>query len=288
LGISRASARDISKGVYIPEIDTHLTGDPKLDMILLENLTSPHRLYVHKNATFEFDGDGWTVRFEDLAFHVTAEQQIWILCEVFLREDYCFNSDPPPGLVVDIGMNFGAASVYFAKKYGCPVHSFELFPATADHAERTLSLNPKYASQIQINRFGLSDQKQSLQLPYDEKFTGEASVFRTEGGPGKSMVNVEVLPASEVLRPIIEGTAGKPVYVKMDCEGSEFAILGDLERVGLLGHIAGLVLEWHAFAGDPAILESKLIRAGFTLFNHHEDNGQLGLIMASRTSKGSN
>lgn len=287
LGISRASGRDLSRGVYIPEIDTHLTGDPRYDLILLENLTSPHRLYVNKKAMFEFDGDGWRVRFDDLAFHVTAEQQIWILCEVFLREDYCFNSDPPPDLVIDIGMNFGAASIYFAKKYGCPVHAFELFPPTANHAARTLALNPKYASQIQINRFGLSDADEQLTLDYCEAFSGEAGIFADKKRADSLPVAVEVRRASDALRPVLDSSSGS-IFVKMDCEGSEFSILSDLENSGLLSKINGLAMEWHSFAGNPETLEATLIRAGFSVFNRHEDNGELGLIMASRVRKGTN
>ena len=88
--------------------------------------------------------------------------------------------------------------------------------------------------------------------------------------------------ASEVLRPMLDTLSDKSVFLKMDCEGSEFSILRDLDEANLLDRIDGLAMEWHSFAGDPGDLKAILMRNGFAVFGHHEDNAELGLMMASR------
>ena len=60
--------------------------------------------------------------------------------------------------------------------------------------------------------------------------------------------NVSLKDAATMLRPVIEDAKarGLAVVVKVDCEGSEFAIFRSLAAAGLLSQIDAFMVEWHA------------------------------------------
>jgi hypothetical protein len=90
-------------------------------------------------------------------------------------------------------------------------------------------------------------------------------------------IQVSVRDAGEVLGPIIESARerGLDVIVKMDCEGSEYAICESLVRNDLLRHITAFMVEWHAIFGDKsqADLTRPLREAGFLIFDRSPPSG---------------
>jgi hypothetical protein len=78
----------------------------------------------------------------------------------------------------------------------------------------------------------------------------------------------------------------KAVFLKIDCEGSEFAIMQSLERAGLLILIDAIMIEWHkwwsADLSQKDIIRS-LLDAGFVVFDRTTPaNVFAGMVYAVR------
>ena len=77
--------------------------------------------------------------------------------------------------------------------------------------------------------------------------------------------------------------------LKLDCEGSERAILDDLTRTGELARISACVIEWHAQPGAPDTpqrLRELLHDAGFHVHTRgrHRQPRIDGLMLAVRAA----
>jgi len=277
---NRTHARDLAKGIYIPEADAYMTGRSSEALILLEDLGAVDRVKRELHGDFEFVDGRWIVKFDGLAFTMSTKADPWLLCEIFLDGVYNIETSERPALALDIGMNCGVASLYLAHRYGCPVHGFELCSPTFEAAEFNMSLNPSLADRIQRHCFGLSDKNENLEISYQGAKTVVASLYDLEATDQDRKLPVEVKRASDVLGPILEATDGS-VYAKIDCEGAEFSIMRDLDEVGLLKQMRAVVMEWHSQAGDPKEIVERLSRNGFTVFNQNWVEG-LGFLRAAR------
>jgi FkbM family methyltransferase len=277
---TKANARDLSRGIYIPEADAFLTGESAANFILLEDLGAVARVKQDLHGEFEFADGRWIVKFDGLSFALVNKADPWLLCEIFLDGVYNISSNDQPSVALDIGMNCGVASLYLAHRYGCPVHGFELCSPTFEAAESNMSLNPNLAGRIHRHCFGLADKNENLEISYQGAKTVVASLYDLEATDKDRKLPVEVRRASEELGPILEEANG-PVFAKMDCEGAEFAIMRDLDRAGLMKKIGAIVMEWHSQAGDPNEIVEILVRNGFTVFNQNWVEG-LGFLRAAQ------
>jgi len=76
------------------------------------------------------------------------------------------------------------------------------------------------------------------------------------------------------------------LVVKMDCEGSEFAICERLDEAGLLNQIRVFMIEWHKWWSEKTQHDiiSRLIRCGFDALDHtNPENPHAGMLYAIRT-----
>jgi FkbM family methyltransferase len=90
---------------------------------------------------------------------------------------------------------------------------------------------------------------------------------------------IELRKASTVLADILKKHPNKSVMLKMDCEGSEYAVFRDLEETGLLGSFRFVMLEWH-YQGSRA-LEEALERTGYSFWSKAKSS-DMGLIYACK------
>ena len=280
---TRANARDLSQGVYVPEADVYIRGTTPAELVLLQDLGAVARAKHELGVEFEFRDGRWVAKLRGLEFIMRNKADPWLLTEIFLDGIYEVPLKSPPKLVIDIGMNCGVASIYLAQKYGCEVHSFELCSPTFEAAEENMALNPGVAGRIHRNCYGLADKSESLEIPYTRSNTVVTSMYGLEEGVAATdRLAVQVVRATNALGPVLERAGGGPVFAKIDCEGAEFPILRDLESSGLLSKIDAIAMEYHTGAGDPRELDDILTRSGFQVskVGWTED---LGFIKAVRS-----
>ena len=201
--------------------------------------------------------------------------------EILVDEVYSFDCTGD-AIVIDIGMNRGIASLYFAAKDNIlNVYAFEPFGPTRAMAQRNLELNPELARKIETFEYGLGKADTTLEIPYSESVSDLMST--THPGPAKQNLRNEtviVRDAASALAPLLEKHRDQFVIVKCDCEGAEFEIMERLDAENLVESIDGLLMEYHF--EEPARLVNILTAAGFAV-NVRRDSSKkttVGLLYA--------
>ena len=201
--------------------------------------------------------------------------------EVLIEEVYNFSARGEM-VVIDIGMNRGLASLYFASKANVSaVYAFEPFVPTYALAQQNLALNPELHKKIQSFQFGLANADAELVIPYAEKVSHMMST--THPPPEKPNLRNEkviVKDAAAILGPIFERHRGANILIKCDCEGAEFEIMERLAEAGLVRQISGVLMEYHFQAPDKLV--QILTTAGFAVNTRRDANKKniIGLLYA--------
>ncbi|MGT2443069.1 FkbM family methyltransferase [Ensifer adhaerens] len=224
--------------------------------------------------------------FNGLKMLVENEEDFQVLAEVHVFNEYNFETSDRC-CVIDIGMNVGFASLYFAGLENVTmVHSFEPFEAPYRRAIENIALNPHVAAKITPHNMGLAAATETKSVGYDAAFTISTSV---QGNGGSNSTNISLANATEALSGIIDRakTRGEAVVIKMDCEGSEFEIFEDLAASGLLSEVNILMVEWHKWwskeKSDRDLIK-LMVERGFTTFNKtHLSNPNAGMIYAAKS-----
>jgi len=237
---------------------------------------------------FNLTRDGITLlaRKGDLVLRFATPEQLSMAREIYIDRCYALAMQHRH-VVIDIGANVGFASLYFASQpWVSKVVSFEPFPGTFKQNQAIRDLNPGLCQKITCHNLGLSDRKESMIVEYDPEFAGSMSTsglgaWRAQGSARRDTTTIQVERASEWIKAIADDAGDCPLVVKMDCEGSEFAILRDLEATGMLNALSAITLEWHN--GQPDELLQRLARAKFNIQERPlRADRTFGLILAWR------
>ena len=87
-------------------------------------------------------------------FIVSNENELALLREIFLREEYKMNMDRSPKVIFDLGANVGLSTIYFKLKYpDSRVYAFEPYPKLF----RKLKKNTAVFKGVSVFNFAISD-----------------------------------------------------------------------------------------------------------------------------------
>lgn len=192
--------------------------------------------------------DGALITLAGVTMHAQNVEDFQLIWEVLLHPGYNFLCSDDV-CVIDVGMNIGLASLYFAQfDFVKEVHSFEPFKAPYDRALANIALNPAFGGKITPHNLGLAAEAAQPVVGYDESFTIGASIR----GGGSTQVSLDIRDGGEVFARIIAQAKAKglKIVAKVDCEGSEFPIFERLVERDLLQHISIIVMEWHKWWSD--------------------------------------
>ena len=206
---------------------------------------------------------GVTLRFENV-------DDFQVIVEILIHNTYAFALGRPT-CVIDVGMNVGLASLYFAAMpHVVRVHSFEPFKVPFERALENFRLNPGIAGKIHPQPVGLSDRNAERTVLYG----ADSTVGATLGGLAEGVpASISIRDAGEVMRGLIGAARaeGLAVAVKLDCEGSEFPIFERLRAADLLREIDLFLIEWHkgwAPGTTQKDLLDPLMEQGFIVLDH--------------------
>jgi FkbM family methyltransferase len=164
--------------------------------------------------------DLYDLKFVDIATSRTLE---YVIEDLFEKDEYGFASlnFSPGDIVVDIGANVGAVSIYLAKKYpDIQVYSFEAHPINYKNLLQNIELNNVY----NIRPFNLavsSVDNQSVSITLAQNNSGSSSLFIVN--PEDPLTaTVKTISLDSIIR---DNSIAKINFLKLDCEGSEFDIL---------------------------------------------------------------
>ena len=249
-----------------------------------------HFGYFHdlsiKGFRFRPAGGRVVCMFSGLSFTIENVEDFQIVQEVFLTNEYnvALSGDIE---AIDIGMNVGYTSLSFAKMDNVrKVHAFEPFAGPFERAKHNFSLNKGVGDKIFSHRLGLSDEDRTDTVLSSSETSISVSVRGSSHGNAEQIV---LRDASRVLGPVIAEARqqGRRIVLKVDCEGSEFAVFRSLEASGLLSSISAIACEWHKWWSKDhtvALLTKPLLEHGFIVVDRTNPNDPYaGFFYAMRT-----
>lgn len=253
---------------------------------LLESYENALKLIDRGGAKFFIDGDnGLFVTIDQLTFRVNDEEELFILCEIFLEGSYNLLSPTKrPIALIDIGMNVGITSLFYAAQTQVArVFSYEPFGPTYKMARANVELNPFCATKITMNNFGLAKEESKMVVNFSLKQKGRMGL---NGLPQKSDVITDNFSQESIaLKPVHAEFSGIKqqvvdhfVVCKMDCEGAEYEIIDSLSNTALLSLPDVYFIEWHY--KSPADIVKSLIDANYNVINTTFRSLNSGMIYA--------
>lgn len=151
-------------------------------------------------------------------------------------------------IVLDIGANVGMFSIYAKKKFGCRVIAFEPVLSNFEQFQKNIILNGLSLSDIELHNTAITDvEGGEIKIGTPKDNTGGSSAFyHTHDMP--------ICKTETIDKYITEGC----VYLKIDCEGGEYAIIPTiLDKLNQFKYIG---IEYHKFsaAQDPIALHKSI------------------------------
>lgn len=235
-----------------------------------------------KKFFFIDENDRLNYFVNNISMAFSTYDEFYGIRDVFCRRDYEFrmNSDDGGVVVCDIGMNIGAATLYFAsRKEVVKIYSYEPFQPTYELALYNIKKNEFLSKKIEIKNVGLSDHDMERDIMYNPSMTCGLSTNKEISQTAKMqyqkfglykedserLLNVSLIDAASELEKIIQNNGHAKLVVKIDCEGSEYEILQRFHEEGLLKYISIIMMEWH-YRGEKEI-DNILQENGFTFFS---------------------
>lgn len=282
----------------IPKNDYSVTGDkinfkklnvaiPKKNSLpLVEGYKNALKLADKKRAKFFIDAEeNLNIKIDTLQFRINDEEELFILCEVFLEGSYNLITPTPKEIaVIDIGMNVGITSMFYAAQPNVKkVFSFEPFSPTYNLALHNIHLNELYAPKIETNNYGLAKENVTMDVNFSLRQKGRMGL---SGLPEKSNTiadnfkkeSIVLKSVTTVFAQVKEKIAGHFVVCKMDCEGSEYEIIDSLDKAQLLSLPDIYFIEWHY--KSPEHIVSSLINCNYNVISTAFKSLNSGMIYA--------
>ncbi|MBR2068848.1 MAG: FkbM family methyltransferase [Candidatus Gastranaerophilales bacterium] len=179
-----------------------------------------------------------------------------IIPEIFYHKTYELKNyiDLKEHIVIDMGMNRGYASLYFAHNNLCKkVYGFEPCKKTYNTALEQFNLNPDLKEKIIPHNFGISNEDKEAEIfnyvDYDFLSTTNETFRIKRPELYKSEVIKEKIilkNSKDIVENIFrENNTNYDYILKIDIEGSEYEVLPQLQKSGLLSKFKIIIGEFH-------------------------------------------
>ena len=242
-------------------------------------------------VVFDTLGDSVRATVGPNSVRLDTTEELQILEEIYLDGIYNFDLNGPL-LIVDIGMNTAYTALYFAAMHPeAVVCAYEPCAPTFRCAEANIALNPALQQRIRPHQFGLSDTDRTMDIEYVDHWRGSVGVYGIPAGLRiSSEVKLERCEFRDVaaeLSKLCNEYPYRRVVLKVDCEGSEYAILGHLAERAMLDRIDLMMIECHRRARehDPAALRASLSTHGFGCVHLQPDSPDMSMLYAFKATR---
>jgi len=164
--------------------------------------------------------------------------------EIFVHGDYHFNAGSESPFILDCGSNIGLAALYFKQLYPrARVVAFEPDPVTFAILGKNLKGNS--AGDVQAVNCALHGVATRLPFYRDTHRPG-APYASTNPDLVAMVAGNQRVAQGEVQGVRLSDYVDQPVdFLKLDVEGAEGAVIGDLAETGKLRLVRTLVMEYH-------------------------------------------
>jgi FkbM family methyltransferase len=244
------------------------------------------KLLTLPNAKIQYSDCKLTITIQGIDYYPTTFEEVFILYEIFCDGIYNFVC-PWPTMVIDIGMNVGFSSLFFASNANVEkVIGYEPFQPTYKRALENFQMNPALSAKILPLNLGIGIRDYKGSFDYSEEWKGNVSItgdphFRPREGTRVTQEEITIVSADKLFKKIQDDYSGIRKLCKMDCEGAEYDIFQSLSGLGSDQLPDAFMIEWH-FKGNQGIVDFLTAR-GYLVFSFaHADEG-LGMLYATRT-----
>jgi FkbM family methyltransferase len=275
-------------GLFFSCLGTVIPGP--CESVLLSGFRSAVKLRAG-GMVFDTSGDFVRATVGSVSVRVDTTEELQILEEIYLDGTYHFELRAPL-LIVDIGMNAAYTALYFAAMHPeAVVCAYEPFAPTFRCAEANIALNPALQKRIRSYHFGLSDADRTMDIEYTDRWRGSVGVY---GVPAGLRISNEVKierckfhDAAAELGKLYNEYPDRRVVLKVDCEGSEYAVLSRLAERAMLDRIDLMMIECHRRASghDPGAFRASLSAQGFGCVHLKPDSPDISMLYAFKAIK---
>jgi FkbM family methyltransferase len=227
----------------------------------------------------DISSDGQVVRIL-----IGNHENLKVVEEIFIDRLYDVEM-PGEYVVLDVGMNVAAASLYFAcMKNVKKVYGFEPFPDTFKLAKENIEINKTLATKIEAFNYGVGRREEYLNVPVPvagalggsttASFLEHANLSRPD-----QTVQVEIKDIAATIEQVRLDHPGLKIALKLDCEGAEYDILERLQEKDAVKSIDIFLVEYHFRGKKP--LQSILSANGFVTLSPGDDAlNEYGMLYA--------
>lgn len=224
---------------------------------------------------------------DGIRFRVDHNGSLFILDEIFAERLYDLRVEEDL-VVLDVGMNVGVATLYFASWPNVKaVFGYEPLPETYLQATHNISINPDLAPKIRPVLSGMSNYQGKISVPAvvsgSAVFSTDPSFIAAHGTESGRQVEVDIVHVGTELDRIRQAFPHTRILLKLDCEGEEYRIMEELAASGRMDMIAVVAMEWHVKGYIP--LCEILAAHHFSIFNlgRKDIDPPVGMIYAFNT-----
>lgn len=210
-------------------------------------------------------------------------QQKWdtdyIISEIF--RDRVYNNDfvsvEEGDVVFDVGFNYGFFSL----------DALQFNPNRIIAFEPNLNLCKKYNHylnhpKIELHQVGLSDKNETVTF-YENEYSGRGTTISDINQTDvASSFDVKLVSINEFIK---NNSIDRIDYLKIDCEGGEYAIFDSIDKTFLKEKVKKVALEFHHPLNDKKVIKLLNILkecGGFNVRILYEDGGSTGMIYAKK------
>jgi FkbM family methyltransferase len=172
--------------------------------------------------------------------------------EIFVREEYYFETDTDAPRIIDAGAHCGFATYYFKRLFPkARIVAFEPAPELFEIARKNVERNE--LSDVELHQVALSNRVGTVEMRLPGRDSMGGSIVPHKSAPAETdrVVTVE---CDLLSRHLTEPTH----YLKMDIEGMESRALVEA-REGL-GNVQHVFVEYHRSEGAPLSELSKMMK----------------------------
>lgn len=230
---------------------------------------------------FTYTMDGVIARKGIFVFKLKNATDFAVFQEIFVDHMYNTGISQADTICVDIGMNIGMATLYFASLDNVArVYGFEPFSKTYEQAKENVELSDTMLKKkVEFFNYGIGNKETEVLVGYDSDMTGGNSVLNNNHN-FLPQEKVQIKEAATVIRDILDKHPGQNILLKVDCEGSEFAIIENLKEKNVLSSINIILMETHEHGKfrQQDVLKC-LYEAEFVYFASQSTDG-IGMVYA--------
>jgi len=213
-------------------------------------------------------------------YHGAYDDPVLLFREFYVNRWMPSLSGAPAGsVVVDVGANIGAATLFWAREDvpGLVIHAYEPNPQAFATLQRNIRASRHHA-QIHLHPSAVSGTRGDIGLWVDVPTilsTSYGDAPRTHG----RKTTVRAVTLDDALAPI----PGDVWMLKIDAEGAEGDILSGA-ATATLQRVRNVVLEWHddLVANVSDVCRQRLTQAGFSIDSERLHSDHQGILYCSR------